>query len=326
MIAFTRIPSAGAPLGAPVRYAFACDEPGDVRFRLLTPEGRLLAAKRFREVSEADFDVALYLRRAPLFTPSAGGTGPRAATGRTVEAYAEVTLVPASGAAEQSAVAPLRRFLPCALPPSLPALLGPMPAERLIAPGERDELTLLAEAPCTLRLTARTARAAAVGEYPVPAGLSLFSVDTADFPDADRIEIDIGGWGRVAYTLAAQPDDAVRLAWRTVEGSVEHYTFPTLLRLGVGALRRRTEGAEGALPSGGRGVRSATLVSACEPPAVAEALAGLLVSPAVWRVGSGGCEPVEVLSQEAVIARHGLLSTVELTIRPTLHTPVPWNC
>lgn len=326
MFAFTRIPTAGAPLGLPVRYAFASDVRGDVHFRLLTPEGRLLGAKRFLGVAEADFDVAPYLRRAVVFVPSPGDTGLAGASSRAIEAYAEATLTPPEGEA-RTVVAPLRRFFACDAVPDLPALLGPMPAERLIAPGERDELTMLLDAPSVLTLTARRGHVAEVTAYPIPAaGLHLFRLAADDFPGAERIEIDIGGRLHAGYTLTLNPEDAVRLAWRTKEGSVEHYTFPTLRRVDVRADRRWVGGPGGKVLAGSREWRSFTLVSACELPAVAEALAGLLSSPAVWRATAEGYEPVEVVSQEAAIARCGLLSELEITIRPTLPSLLPWNC
>ncbi|WP_418992910.1 hypothetical protein [Alistipes sp.] len=86
---FREIPPQHAPLGDALYYAVGSDRAQTFEVRIRSDSGELLGAKRFAGVAEARFDLAPYLRRIVRFTPVAGGTGPVAATGRTVTATAE---------------------------------------------------------------------------------------------------------------------------------------------------------------------------------------------------------------------------------------------
>lgn len=86
---FREIPPQHAPLGDALYYAVGSDRAQTFEVRIRSDSGELLGAKRFAGVAEARFDLAPYLRRIVRFTPVAGGTGPVAATGRTVTVTAE---------------------------------------------------------------------------------------------------------------------------------------------------------------------------------------------------------------------------------------------
>lgn len=86
---FKEIPQHYAPLGGELYYAVGTDTAGTLEVRIRNAAGKLLGTKRFTGVDEARFDVAPYLRRMVLFSPAAGGTGPFAATDRTVTATVE---------------------------------------------------------------------------------------------------------------------------------------------------------------------------------------------------------------------------------------------
>lgn len=256
-------------------------------------------------------------------------------TGR--EAYGQKTLVPepsgqeSSGTvtpsigSEQSATAPARTFLPTAKPATAPTLLTTLPAVRLLPDGACEELTLLTAGAQNVTVIARSGDTTTAASYSIPeAGLHLFRIDARDFPGAETLTVDAGACGTIDYTLVAPPCGGVRLAWRSSAGSVEHYTFPTETEAIVETAKGRVYGPEGYVPTG-ESERRRTLRSAFEVRPVLEALAELTCSPAVWLVTAAGYEPVDVVSEDAVVHRHGTMCCMEITIRPAHKTPVPWS-
>lgn len=323
MVTFTQIPDNYTPTAAEARYAFALEQAGTVDVRITdAADGSLVAAKRFVEVAEAAFDAAPALRRATKVVPGTGGTGVGQAAGRQI--MVNVQVFEANGTQPLGA-APTRIFLAAKTPVTPPALLTTMPRERLIARGECDELLLLFEKAGSVTVTAQNRDSLTAQSYPVTtAGLRLFRLDTRDFPEAETLTVDAGPCGTVVYTLIPARHGAVRLAWRSSEGSVEHYTFPVVRTETVAATRRQAYGPEGYL-SAGEETRQQLLVSAYEPRAVLDALAELLTTPDVWIAGDEGYTPVDVVTDRTVIRRHGTMCCFEAEIRPKRKTLLPWN-
>ena len=319
---FSRIPEAGAPLGGPLVYAFA-GERSHYDLRIVDAARKACCgAKRFADVDCASFDAAPILRRACTFAPATGPTGVYSADARWATAVVELV----DRTSGQTLAAPERRFLPAAEAAAAPALLTALPANRLIAAGESDELTLLTDAPLELTLRIEYGPHVATETHRLPAaGLHLFRLCTADFPQADRITVDAGPCGTVVYSVTAPVQGAVRLAWRSRAGSVEHYTFPTEVAAGVEALRREAYGPDGYV--GGASVESyRKLRSAAEGREVLEALAELLATPEVWLVEGDRYTPVNAAAERAVVHSHGALRWMEITVRPKTKPAEPWNC
>lgn len=325
---------------------------------------------------------------AAIGAAAAGSADVEASTGAT-DAMAEAvgTIVPSAtvgaDAAEtvQTVVAPARTFLPCAEAPVAPALLTAMPRERLIAPGECDELTLLHDGPLTITVTAEGGDATAHGSgadtgyagkmsnasavsnaadgvkraelrgtadgigisgteraetnaaertsictFRSGEGvLHLFRIDTRDFPGAERLTVDAGGCGKVAYTLLPAPEGARRVAWRTAEGSVEHYTFPVEKAVRLKTCKTRVCGCEGVAATIDDAESRLWLESACEGRGVLRALAGLTASPQVWLAEGDRYTAVDVLTDEAEVPGPGMPGTFGLLLRPTCKPSLPWN-
>lgn len=226
---------------------------------------------------------------------------------------------------EQTATAPARTFLPTAEPAAAPTLLTTLPAVRLLPDGSSEELTLLTDAAQLVTVIARSGDTTTAASYSVPeAGMHLFRIDARDFPGAETLTVDAEACGAVDYTLVAPSGGSVRLAWRSSAGSLEHYTFPTETEAVVETVKTRAYGPDGYVQTGEPEWRR-TLRSAFEVRPVLEALAELTCSPAVWLVTAEGYEPVEVVSEDAVVHRHGTMSCLEITIRPARKTLMPWN-
>ena len=347
---FTRIPQQYAPLGGELRYAVSQETAGNIDIRCVdaaagsaagigaavSPGGAdragtrgpvgdgsaLLGAKRFAAVAEAAFDAAPYLRRRLHFTPATGRTGFYPAEGRTVTAVVEAAGTDGEAAA---AVAPARTFLPGDAP-GTPGLRTSMPLVRLIPEDACDELTLLTDGPCIVTVTAEAGDTATAESYRVSeAGLHLFRFDTRDFPGAERVTVDAGECGAVNYSVIPAVRDGVRLAWRSSAGSVEHYTFPVVRTVTVRAERREAEGRVGRGGAASSAGGETRLASAYEGLAGLEALAGLSTAPEVWIAKGDVYTPVCVVTDEAVVRRHGTLCCLEIAIRPKCKSRVSWN-
>ncbi len=319
---FTRIPNSYAPLGGPLTYAVQASSIADIEIRITdASRTRLYGAKRFAATRSAEFDIAPYLRRALRFTPTTGSTGVYDGDSRTLTAIVEAS----SSANSPTPATPSRTFLPSADEVSAPCLFTSMPLVRLIPDGAADELTLMTRAQQPITLTIAYGPHAATENHVIPSGgLHLFRLDTADFPNADQITVDAGPCGKVVYTVVKPVQEAVRLAWRSRSGSIEHYSFPIETTATVEATKRSAYGSDGYVSSATFECRR-TLRSALETREVLEALAELLYTPEVWMVEGAGYTPVDVISDRAAVHNYGTMSTLEITFRPKNRPRQSWN-
>ncbi len=319
---FIRIPNSYVPLGSPLIYAVQESSIADIDIRITdATRTHLYGAKRFYATRSAEFDIAPYLRRALRFTPSTGSTGVYGGESRTLTAIVEAwsSVIPAV------LPAPPRTFLPSADELPAPCLLTSMPLVRLIPDGAVDELTLMTQAPQQITLTIEYGPHTATENHVVPSGgLHLFRLDTADFPNADKITVDAGPCGKVVYAVVKPVQDAVRLAWRSRSGSIEHYSFPIETTETVEATKRSAYGSDGHVSSATFECRR-TLRSALETREMLEALAELLYTPEVWLVEGADYTPVDVISDHAAVHNYGTMSTLEITFRPKNRPRQSWN-
>ena len=304
---FTQTPSDYAPLGGPLVYAFSDAAPRTfdlsvVDLNLEAPVG----AKRFCDLSAGTFDAAPYLRRRVSFRPEPGATGFVVPWDRTVPAVVEIDGIRT----------PARNFLPRDTAVAAPALLTTVPRQRLVVRGACEEFTLLTDTPATATVEAfRDGETVATGYTASRAGLVLFRLDTADFPEADILTVQFDRFSRVVCQIAAPFGDGCRLAWRSSAGSLEHYTFPVVKEERVETQRTRLQTETGCVAGDVRSWRLLTLLSAYEPAQMLAALAGILSSPQVWLVAECAYTPVEPMTDAAGIRRHGTLRNLELQIR-----------
>lgn len=319
---FTQIPQQHAPLGGELRYTVDRDRTADIDIRIVRAgDGALLGAKRFAGVTTASFDAAPYLRRALRFVPAAGTTGLRTLPDRYVRARVEAV---AAGDDTDTATASERTFLPGAEAAEAPCLLTTMPLERLIPAGACDELTLTVAGVHAVTVTAEGGDTATADRFlATSAGLYVFRLDTRDYPGAESITVDAGTCGVVTYTVIPPQHGAQRLAWRSSAGSIEHYTFPVLRETTVRAEKVRAEGPGGPVAVVIGTERESLLASAYERRAVVESLAELTAAPEVWLAEGDEYTPVEVVTDEAAVSRHGSLCTLEIAVRTQTRTP--WN-
>ena len=117
---------------------------------------------------------------------------------------------------------------------------------------------------------------------------------------------------------------AVRLAWRSRCGSLEHYSFPIELTAGIEATRHEAYGPNGYTARTSCEQRR-KLRSALETREVLEALSELVYTPEVWIVEGERYTPVEVVSDRAVFHHYDTMSYIEIIIRPKTQSRLPWN-
>lgn len=313
MFMFTSVPGPHAPADRRAEFRIACDEPRTIDVRFTDAQsGELLAAKRFADVSEAVFDAAPIARRRIGFAPQAGSaSGFVAADDRMLA----LTITAATAEEPDTEIAAQCIFYAGDAP--VPALVARMPLRRLIGPGEWDELTMLSQGPLQATVTAKGPTGEQTRSYVSGASLvKLFRLRAADFPEAEQLTVDFGSVGSVVYSVSRFPHDARRLAWRSRAGSLEHYTFPTEAATEIGATKTRVLGPDGYATAAAEEERRIRLRSACETRAAAEALAEIVAAPDVWLIVGDRYEPVDVATDTAAIQRQGMLTTLEIAIRP----------
>ena len=318
---FTQFPALYAAAGLEVLYVVEQNAAGNIDLRIRDRKSnQLLGSRRFTETTRAEFDIGPLVRRAMEFVPATGATGFKPEISRSILVQVEASV---SGSETTSATAPNRTLIPGDIP-AQSAIRTSMPRERLIPEGAADELTLLASTSVTITVTAEAPGSVSAESFrSMSGGLQIFRLDTRDFPGCEAITVDAGSFGTIVYTVVPASQSAVRIAWRSHAGSIEHYSFPTVRSTTLRVDKQRAEGSDGHLVTAAETVSETTLVSAFEQPEILEALAEVISSPEVWRLDDDVYTPIDVLTQEAVIQRLGTLCSLEIVVRPKNKTA--WN-
>lgn len=319
---FTQIPPIIASTGHELLFVVKQESAGNIDIRVTNKtSGKTLAAKRFTNTSLASFDIEPRVREAFLFSPSTGGSGFKSNTGRSINVQA---LAYESGKTTLAASSPVIHISAGDGTESKARIQTSMPLERLIPAGSCDELSLFAEQCCSVTVSGRT-RDSTVAENFTSSqtGLQIFRLNTADFPGCDTITVDAEPCGRVVYTVIPARQNAVRLAWRSHAGSIEHYSFPVIRSSSILTEKQRAEGIEGSLICAAESVRETTLVSAYENSETLNALAEITAARNVWIADADRYIPIDVQTDKAVIQRYGSLCSLELVFRDK--NSLPWN-
>jgi hypothetical protein len=310
MLTITKQPTLNAAGGGEAEYRIETDRKETLNVKVTDAEtNALLGTKRYAEVTEATVDAAPIVNRHLHFAPETGPTGFLPAKDRRHEVKVKVETADATATSGTCVYHAGEKALTAS------GLLTTMPLQRLIAPGECDEVTML-----TIDTPWMTVRAAGPGgtkerNYSTRnTVVQVFRLNTADFPGAERITLTTGEGQTVEYTVIASPKGARRIAWRSRAGSLEHYTFPTEAVSVAETKKTRVRNAQGTGTLTEERRRRTLLRSAYETREVLEALAEIIAAPQVWLAEADGYVPVEVLTNEATVHRHGTMSLLELEI------------
>jgi len=313
MLTFTTQPAGCIAAEREAKYRIASDRPTTIDIRVTdTESGEILGTKRFADVTEATCDIAPIVRRHIRFTPRTYATG--LAFPKDRRRIIKVTATPAEAPANEI-VSETSICHAGAEDEMFPWLLTTMPRQRLIGPREHDEILLTSIGRPRVTVTATGPDGAETRTY-TAATLTLhqFHLDMSEFPGAEYLKVDAGNGVEVDYTVTPTPQGARRIAWRSTAGSLEHYTFPTELTAGTTAAKTRIYGADGPRTLTTGTTRRMRLRSAYETREMLERLAGIIASPEVWMMDEEEYIPVEVVTETAVVHRHGVLSSLEIEI------------
>ncbi len=324
MLSFHTLPSEYTPTWRRAECRVTSDRPQTIDITVENAlTGRLLGVRRFANTADATFDMAPIVRRCIRFAPQPAQTGFTSAADRKIPVTIEVAALDDPTRRLSSSV---KVCYAADIEAPMTSLLTTMPLQRLIAPGECDEIALVVDEAPQATVTAQAPAGTETRTYATwNTGLLLFRLDTSEFPDAERLTLDLGACGKVEYTLVPASRGARRIAWHSRAGSLEHYTFPVELTASVETQKTRIYGPEGYEAIGTDRQQHLRLRSAYESRAMLEILSEILVAPEVWIVDSEGYRQVDVVSDRAVVHRHGVLSCMEIEIRPCRTNERPWN-
>lgn len=314
---FSQIPPDYAPLGAPLRYVFADTAPAHT-FDLQVFDygiGDVVGARRLFDTQAGQIDIAPILRNRLRFQPGTSATGFYDAADRYLIVDVEI----------EGVRSPVRNFLPRCSQVELPALLTTLPVKRVVVRGGCEELTLVTATACTAVVTAYAGGQSSTRSFTATQpGVVLFRLNTADFPDAERLSVRFDRFAQVSWEVVEARACGCRVAWRSEAGAIEHYDFPVVREERIDCRRSVVRDAgNGRIVAQTEADRVRTLLSAYETRDTLRALAGILHAPQVWVVepDGGGYTSVEVASTSAGVRRHGSLCNLEVELRNPVSLP-----
>lgn len=295
--------------------------PLTIRIRL--GNGTLLGEKRFADVESVEFDIAPYLRRVTAFElPTTNTSGLETAADRHITLYLEAET------SDQTLRSTLLMLRPSDEAVERPALLTTLPRQRLLAPGEWDELSfLVGSSPHPLKMVEyrRDGTIHDTTQILPQSALWRYRIAADDYPEADTLLIDAGTLGTLRYTMLPAAEGSCRLAWQSHCGSIEHYTFPRVERIVHRIERGRAYGPEGHLTTAIEREERLTLTSALESEEGITALAEILTAENVWLLREGSYTEVDILTEEAETYRYGTLRALTITLRSRLKNKLLWS-
>ncbi|MDE6779495.1 MAG: hypothetical protein K2J51_08535 [Alistipes sp.] len=274
-----------------------------------------LASRRIRVVDgKALFDVGPILRRRMALQPVGGVTGLFADDGCMAEIH-----IYAGG-----------EFSPWVRCVAMPherrlRMVTSMPPRRTIRYGESDRILLFVPGRVTVEVEALSPAGdqAQSYEWDSGGGAVVLRLRTTDFdPETERFIVRINGEVAVTYEVDFPVREAVRLAWRTASGSVEHYTFPVVASRTLVPASTAVEDSQGRRTVAAEETTETVVLSRFEPAALTAAIAGAVSSPQVWTVDDerGIYNPVEVVDARTEYYGFGELRNIRLTLRPVKNT------
>jgi len=319
-MSFLSIPDDYAPLYTELPYLYRHQTAGqtlDARLRIAlaspaaTTDEQVSIALRLFDTDQTRIDVAPYLRGLVAAQPLAVGT-----TGFATPDDRLLAVQMAIG----TAAAPERRFIPARQAVACGALLSERPLQRIIGPQDCDEITVRCTNGCRAVLhIVRGSQITDLHYETATGGIAFFRLNVAEFT-ADRLELTLTADASthiLSYTVADAGPEACRIAWLGSLGGIEYYTFPVVERIVRSADRARMQCGGATVRIDCRSRECAVLRSAFETAGMLRALAGIVDSPAVWKIERNACRPMEIVTDSLEYFRHGTLQQIALEIRPT---------
>jgi len=208
------------------------------------------------------------------------------------------------------------------------ALMTDMPLRRTLAAGESDELRIVSLDGSIAARFSMTLADGSVQEFEmsteemekmVGAIVDLDSLQRRTGADISRFTVALTGSeglsGEVSYEVVERGSDACRVVWVNSYGASDYYTFDRIgqRRLQVGRIRSGEDH-----PNAATILKTVlSLDSGIRPRAEAEALAGILSSPAVWIVENRRAKAVRVETDGCTLDAFGCPNRLSLQLSYT---------
>ncbi|MBQ8493476.1 MAG: hypothetical protein IJ464_04265 [Alistipes sp.] len=306
---FVKIPENGASWTGTLCYTIATglDLPSDVSVEIVDAiSGELLGRRRLYSITEAEFDIAPYVRNAVADATPSSETIALSPSARCV--------VVRAGGVES----PRRMFYRAAVDCAKAHMLSSAKQPSVVARGDAIRLTLFA----------RSAVRVTVVNKSVPSPIALSTINTEGMPvevaistssytglsDTISVTIVLDNMYTLSYVYnIIEPAPLCRrIAWYNTEGGIECYTFPRSVRESVGAeLMANISGHAPRL----RGIVARyRLLSAVEMREEVERIVGIVFSPEVFECSDKECSRVKLVDRTIAFDDHGGLRRVELNI------------
>jgi hypothetical protein len=321
----TTMPKQFAPAFKPLIYGVKTEgERGMIEVEVADDAaGETLGMKRFAEADEVNVNVAGYVRRRLKPQPQ----NPRTDNGEGFrflrDAGRQVAITVKAG----DAVAEARVFTCATDDVAEFDTLSRMPADRMLAEGEWDEISL------AVPDTVLSARMRVTGEgvdftltaddFTAECGVATLVVDAAaiadaaranykEWADCERADVKIYANDEliagVAYGLYSRSPGQRRIGWLNSLGGIDYHTFHAVEREGLAVERQRIFSGGQYCTVASVAERSAEIVSGyCARP-LSDALMEIVSSPMVWMVGVGGAVPIDVVTDKVEVLGGELFS------------------
>lgn len=264
--------------------------------------GALLGTLRLRGLATRSIDVAPFLRRHFIITPTINSAT------YALSHYASIVNYYIRSGEVQSETLPTLLAAPNQAPLTPATLLSDQPLRRTLAPGENDDLRFISE-DCTIEcsillydtdggITPHTL-ATEEREQMMGAVIDFDSLQSRVSAPLNRIEVTLATSGaevaKLIYDVTERGVASHRVAWFNSRGGYDLHTFEGFAGRKVSFERQRIEGSPDPLV-----VRHTTLSldSGIVPQAQIEALLSLIASPSVWLIDEGRLRKVDVATNE----------------------------
>ena len=311
---FQSIPENYAPVSSPILYAveFAqMREVVDVKIVDLRHD-ELLGVKRLYDVTEAQIDIAPYLKRAFDFRPAECGTGVIDADGL----YAVVALE------IDGQRTPERCFAPYDITDGYGTIFRTGGKHRLLSRSDSECVVIyapnggLVRVECYSNDTLADSRELTLVAQQGLQMLKILPDDLAREGESLIIAIEIDGLADfLIYQIIPTRERARRVMWIDAEGELRYYTFPTCLESRCRVKRQVVSSEEGEVLTSCEKEHTLTLVSDYETTEDIERIGGILGARKVWLDHGVTAERVEVVSTEMVLKYGGALNSLQVELR-----------
>lgn len=312
---FTTIPEAYSSFNSPLVYEFESEQEAKDLLVEITDlaTNEVIGRKKLYAATAGSIDIAPYLRRRAIATlpENIAGCG-------IVEMGTQIKVrVTVDGTASSS-----RNFIAAKVAPDTHyRLLTHQLAQRTMARDEFDLIAYFAMPDAVVEVVVEamgksygylTLEHATGGQTAV----AVTALDFDDGPEELKVTFKVDGYveATVEYELKENLRGARRLAWLNESRSPELYTFPMRKSILIEAARRHIESVLGKEAAEVEHDGELKLLSAYEPQAQLEALAGIYKAERVWLVEGNAPRRIELRAKQVFTLPCDELGIIEVDI------------